>query len=97
MPAQSLVPNATNPLGLDPMLLASAYYGSLAMETEAEQAGDPSEPDRAPALAAMGSLESYLYGNNAVDSGTVKSEPSPALPRRQQHCAPACLAACTPT
>ena len=32
------------------------------------------EPGKAPALAAMGSLESYLYGNNLVDSGTPQSE-----------------------
>lgn len=27
-------PNGTNPLGLDPMLLAAAYYGSAALESE---------------------------------------------------------------
>ncbi|KAL4423184.1 hypothetical protein ABPG77_000317 [Micractinium sp. CCAP 211/92] len=62
IPAQALEPNATNPLGMDPMLLAAAYYASMATELE--------DTTRVPVTAAMGSLESYLYGNNVVDSGT---------------------------
>lgn len=34
----------------------------------------PADTSRVPATAAMGSLESYLYGNNVVDSGTPSSE-----------------------
>ena len=43
MPAQALEPNGTNPLGLDPLFLAAAYYGSMAWESEmAEEGwGDP--------------------------------------------------------
>lgn len=37
IPAQALEPNATNPLGMDPMLLAAAYYASMATELEGEQ------------------------------------------------------------
>lgn len=33
-----------------------------------------------PAAAAMGSLESYIYGNNLVDSGTPSSELPLPLP-----------------
>ncbi|KAI7840897.1 hypothetical protein COHA_005425 [Chlorella ohadii] len=71
VPAQALEPNGTNPLGLDPMFLAAAYYGSMAWESEMAEEGytDPNNP-QAPATAASGSLESYLYGNNVVDSGT---------------------------
>ena len=47
VPAQALEPNGTNPLGLDPMFLAAAYYGSMAWESEMAEEGytDPnSEP-----------------------------------------------------
>ncbi|KAL4458887.1 hypothetical protein ABPG75_013752 [Micractinium tetrahymenae] len=62
IPAQALEPNGTNPLGMDPMLLAAAYYASMATENE--------DTTKVPATAALGSMESYLYGNNVVDSGT---------------------------
>lgn len=34
VPAQALQPNATNPLGIDPMFLAAAYYGAMAMDSD---------------------------------------------------------------
>lgn len=39
IPAQALEPNGTNPLGLDPMLLAATYYASIATENEGEMDG----------------------------------------------------------
>ncbi len=39
VPAQALEPNGTNPLGLDPMFLAAAYYGSMAWESEMAEEG----------------------------------------------------------
>ena len=39
VPAQALEPNGTNPLGLDPMFLAAAYYGSMAWANEMAEEG----------------------------------------------------------
>ncbi|KAL4422481.1 hypothetical protein ABPG75_008678 [Micractinium tetrahymenae] len=64
VPSQSFEPNATNPLGMDPWLLAAARYAALALL--AEPAGDP---DKAPAQALSGTLDAYIYGENVVDSG----------------------------
>ena len=43
MPANAFEANATNPLGMDPMLLATAFYASLAMESESAYDGETSE------------------------------------------------------
>ena len=41
VPASGFEPNATNPLGMDPMLLAATYYASMASETDEDAGGDP--------------------------------------------------------
>jgi hypothetical protein len=43
VPANAFEANATNPLGMDPMLLATAFYASLAMESESAYDGETSE------------------------------------------------------
>lgn len=55
VPSQSFEPNVTNPMGMDPWLLAAARYAALALL--AEPAG---EPDRAPAQALSGTLDAYI-------------------------------------
>ena len=57
VPAQWYEPNATNPLGMDPWLLAAARYAAMAILTDTDE-----EPDRAPAVALDGTLDAYLYG-----------------------------------
>jgi hypothetical protein len=72
---------ALNPLGMDPMLLATARYASDALAAEiVDGEFDPDtleggEGGKAPALAVPGSLDYYLYGDNrAVDSGANNSK-----------------------
>jgi hypothetical protein len=40
VPATAFEPNATNPLGMDPMLLAASFYAALAMESDCNYDGD---------------------------------------------------------
>ncbi len=63
VPSQSYEPNATNPLGMDPWLLATARYAALAML--AEPAG---EPDKAPAQALSGTLDAYICERGVASS-----------------------------
>lgn len=68
VPAQALEPNGTNPLGLDPLFLASAYYGSMAWESEMAEEGwdDPNSERRGapPQLpCGLGSAQVLQYGS----------------------------------
>ena len=91
--AEAASENALNPLGLSPMLLAAARYGSmgLASEAAAEQfdnatlsaltGGNSSAGQQVSALAVPGSLDYYLYGDNPlVYSGQNYSERCPDNP-----------------
>ena len=64
VPAQWYEPNATNPLGMDPWLLAAARYAAMAILTDTD-----AEPDRAPAVALDGTLDAYLYGGWLAGDG----------------------------
>lgn len=64
VPAQWYEPNATNPLGMDPWLLAAARYAAMAILTDTDV-----EPDRAPAVALDGTLDAYLYGGWLAGEG----------------------------
>jgi hypothetical protein len=71
VPAQWFDPNATNPLGLDPWLLAVGHFAANAYLAEAPDSSATSDVggQRAPGLALDGTLDSYLYGENIADSG----------------------------
>ena len=68
VPAQWLEPNATNPLGLDPWLLAVGRFAANALLAEAGD-GAATGGERAPGQALDGTLDAYLYGENVADSG----------------------------
>ena len=76
VPAQWYEPNATNPLGMDPWLLAAARYAAMAILTDRDD-----EPDRAPAVALDGTLDAYLYGGCGVwrGEGHLGCQPATAL------------------
>ena len=92
--AAAATDNALNPLGLSPMLLAAARYGSMGLASEAgddEQygnatmgaltGGNSSAGQQVSALAVPGSLDYYLYGDNPlVYSGQNYSERGPDNP-----------------
>lgn len=69
VPAQWFEPNATNPLGMDPWLLAVGHFAANALLADPEDDSGSSGGERAPGLALDGTLDAYLYGENIADSG----------------------------
>lgn len=83
VPSQSFEPNVTNPLGMDPWLLASARYAALAMLAE-----PASEPDKAPAQALSGTLDAYICEQGCCWNGgwSLLAVPLPCCPQSRIAC-----------
>ena len=99
MPAASLDPNATNPLGLDPLWLASAYYGSLAKESEAaaDREADPNSEPTARARRPEASLWRVAWRRRLAGLGwSCRGVSSSGSSGRGSKCVEPALAAAWP-
>lgn len=70
VPASAFEPNATNPLGMDPMLLASSFYAALAMESDCDYDGDGCDlfPTGEIPIIASGKAEKRRTGGAEIPS-----------------------------